>query len=32
MTDITSEKHVALCPICEGPHAYTQVRFRGGVK
>ncbi len=31
MTDVTSQKHVALCPKCEAPHAYTQVRFRGGI-
>lgn len=31
MTDIISEKRVALCPNCGAPHAYTQVRFRGGI-
>jgi hypothetical protein len=31
MIDITSQKHVALCPNCAAPHAYTQVRFRGGL-
>lgn len=31
MSEIETQKRVALCPECEAPHAYTQVRFRGGV-
>ncbi len=31
MTDITTEKRVVLCPKCGAPHAYTQLRFRGGI-
>jgi hypothetical protein len=31
MIDVTSQKHVALCPKCEAPHAYSQVRFRGEI-